>query len=277
VRLRLPRSRIESPQDIESILLFSSRKPGSSVYLADVANVNIIASPAQILRDKQQRYVEVSASLSTDMRTAGEIHAEIEKRLADLALPDGYTFYDGGARQTLQEGKQLSGMLLALALFLVLVVMAVQYESLQNPLIILVSVPFATIGVAIGLFVTDLPVSMPVALGLIMLAGIVVNNAIVLVEYIELERAAGQELLTATLTAARLRLRPILMTTLTTVVGMLPLALKLGEGAEMLQPLAVTIVSGLSFSLLVSLFLIPVIYTEVHRLLGKRQAARLVS
>jgi CzcA family heavy metal efflux pump len=273
VRLRLPRSRIESPQDIESILLFSSRKPGSAVYLADVANVNIIASPAQVLRDKQQRYVEVSASLSTDKYTAGEIHAEIEQRLADLELPDGYTIYDGGARQTLQEGRQLSGMLLALALFLVLVVMAVQYESLQNPLIILISIPFATIGVAIGLFVTGLPVSMPVALGLIMLAGIVVNNAIVLVEYIELQRAAGKELLDATLTAARLRLRPILMTTLTTVVGMLPLALKLGEGAEMLQPLAVTIVSGLSFSLLVSLFLIPVIYTEVHRLIDRRRAA----
>ncbi|NNG14619.1 MAG: efflux RND transporter permease subunit [Gammaproteobacteria bacterium] len=180
--------------------------------------------------------------------------------------------YDGGSKQALQEGKQLSSMLLALALFLVLVVMAVQYESLKNPLIILISVPFATIGVAIGLFVTDLPISMPVALGLIMLAGIVVNNAIVLVEYIELKRADGHELLDAVLTAARLRLRPILMTTLTTVVGMLPLALKLGEGAEMLQPLAVTIVSGLSFSLLVSLFLIPVIYTEVHRLLDKQQA-----
>ena len=272
VRLRLPRSRIESPQDIESILLFSSRKPGSSVYLANVATVNIIASPAQILRDRQQRYIEVSASLNTDKLTAGEIHAEIENRLADLELPDGYTIYDGGSKQALQEGKQLSGILLLLALFLVLVVMAVQYESIQNPLIILVSIPFATIGVAIGLFVTDLPVSMPVALGLIMLAGIVVNNAIVLVEYIELKRADGLELLDAVLGAARLRLRPILMTTLTTVVGMLPLALKLGEGAEMLQPLAVTIVSGLSFSLLVSLFLIPIIYTEVHRMLDKRQA-----
>lgn len=271
VRLRLPRSRIESPQDIESILLFSSRKPGSSVYLADVASVNIIASPAQILRDKQQRYVEVSASLSTDKRTAGEIHTDIDEKLADLELPDGYTMYDGGSKQALQKGKQLSGMLLALALFLVLVVMAVQYESLKNPMIILISVPFATIGVAIGLFITDLPVSMPVALGLIMLAGIVVNNAIVLVEYIELKRADGHELLEAVLNAARLRLRPILMTTLTTVVGMLPLALKLGEGAEMLQPLAVTIVSGLSFSLLVSLFLIPVIYTEVHRMLDNRQ------
>lgn len=272
VRLRLPRSRIESPQDIESILLFSSRKPGSSVYLANVATVNVIASPAQILRDRQQRYIEVSASLSTDKLTAGEINSEIEKRLSDLELPDGYTLYDGGSSKTLQEGKQLSGILLVLALFLVLVVMAVQYESLQNPLIILVSVPFATIGVAVGLFVTDLPVSMPVALGLIMLAGIVVNNAIVLVEYIELKRADGLELLDAVLTAARLRLRPILMTTLTTVVGMSPLALKLGEGAEMLQPLAVTIVSGLSFSLLVSLFLIPIIYTEVHRLLDRRQA-----
>lgn len=272
VRLRLPRSRFESPQDIESILLFSSRVPGSAIYLANVASVNVIASPAQILRDKQQRYVEVSASLSTDKLTAGEINSEVEARLSDLELPEGYTLYDGGSKQALQEGKQLSGILLALALFLVLVVMAVQYESLQNPLIILISVPFAAIGVAIGLFVTGLPVSMPVALGLIMLAGIVVNNAIVLIEYIELKRADGLELLDAVLTAARLRLRPILMTTLTTVVGMLPLALKLGEGAEMLQPLAVTIVSGLSFSLLVSLFLIPVIYTGSHQLLTTQKA-----
>ncbi|WP_232020214.1 efflux RND transporter permease subunit [Sulfuriflexus mobilis] len=271
VRVRLPRSRIETPQDIESILLFGSRKD-AAIYLADIASVTVIASPAQILRDRQQRYVEVSASLTTEKRTSGEIHADIETRLAGLELPDGYTLYDGGSKQALQEGKQLSGVLLALALFLVFVVMAIQYESLQNPLIILLSVPFAAIGVAIGLFVTDLPVSMPVALGLIMLAGIVVNNAIIMVEYIELQRVNGQDLHNAVLTAARLRLRPILMATLTTVVGMLPLALKLGEGAEMLQPLAVTIVSGLSFSLLVSLFLIPIIYTESHRLLLARES-----
>ena len=264
VRLRLPRERIESPQDIESVLLFSSREGRPAIHLGDIAAVNIIASPAQILRDRQQRYVEVGASITTTKYTTGEVHADVEQRLADLELPDGYTFYDGGDKQALQEGQQLFSLLLGLALFLVLVVMAVQYESLLNPILILLSIPFAAIGVAIGMLSTGIPLSMPVWLGLIMLAGIVVNNAIVLVEYIELQRAKGLELLDAVITAAGLRLRPILMTTLTTVVGMLPLALKIGEGAEMLQPLAITIVSGLAFSLFVSLLLIPIMYYSLH-------------
>ncbi|WP_419581691.1 efflux RND transporter permease subunit, partial [Thiolapillus sp.] len=155
--------------------------------------------------------------------------------------------------------------LLALALFLVLVVMAVQYESLRNPLIILFSVVFSLIGVALGLKLTNTPISMPVWLGMIMLAGIVVNNAIILVEYIEIERQEGLPKVQAIVEAARLRLRPILMTTLTTVVGMLPLALAWGQGSEMLQPLAITIVSGLSFSMLVSLLLVPSTYRYVSR------------
>ena len=267
VRLRLPRNEIESPQDIDSILLFNSRDDLPAIYLGDVATVKIIASPAQILRDKQQRYIEISASISG---IAGSVHAEVEKRLDGLVLPDGYTFYDGGSRQALQEGKQLFGLLISLALFLVLVVMAVQYESLLNPILILLSVPFSVIGVVIGIQLAGLPLSMPVWLGLVMLAGIVVNNAIVLVEYIELQRAKGLALYDAVITSAQLRLRPILMTTLTTVVGMLPLALKLGEGAEMLQPLAITIVSGLSFSLFISLLLIPIVYLSLHNLRQSR-------
>ena len=162
-------------------------------------------------------------------------------------------------------GRSLGQALLVLALFLVFVVMAVQYESLRDPLVIILSVPFALIGVVIGLEVSGLPLSMPIWLGLIMLAGIVVNNAIVLVEYIEIERGRGLDTQAAIVEAARLRLRPILMATLTTVVGMLPLALGLGEGAEMLQPLAVTIVSGLSFSMLVSLVLVPCVYRVLGR------------
>ena len=158
----------------------------------------------------------------------------------------------------------MTGILLPLALFLVFVVMAVQYESLRNPFVILIGVPFAAIGVALGLTLTKVPLSMPVWLGMIMLAGIVVNNAIVLVEYIEIARRRGTDTRGAIVEAARLRLRPILMTTLTTVIGMLPLALGLGEGAEMLQPLAVAIISGLSLSLLVTLLLIPMLYQLFH-------------
>jgi len=263
IRLRLARNEIKSPEDLDSILLFSSLGDRPAVYLSDVASVKIIASPAEIFRDNQQRYVEISASISG---TTGSVYAEIDKRLEDLNLPDGYSFYDGGAKDALAQGQQLFAVLIALALFLVLVVMAIQYESLLNPILILISVPFALIGVAIGITVTGIPLSMPVLLGLVMLAGIVVNNAIVLVEYIELQRAKGLDIYESVIVSAKLRLRPILMTTLTTVVGMLPLALKLGEGAEMLQPLAITIVSGLSFSLLVSLLLVPITYLTLHNL-----------
>jgi len=153
-------------------------------------------------------------------------------------------------------------------------VLAVQYESLRNPAIIMLGVPFALIGVVIGLLAARLPLSMPVWLGIIMLIGVVVNNAIVLVEYVEILRRRGGALVESIIEAARLRLRPILMTTLTTVVGMSPLALGLGEGAEMLQPLAVCMVFGLLFSMLVSLLLIPSLYLLAHRTRTPRGVSR---
>ena len=263
IRLRLPHVAAANLQDMESILLFPATEKRPPVHLGDVAAVKLVRSPASIMRDNQLRIVEVSASID-EGATLGGVMKKIDKALIGLNLPQGYNLYEGGARKALQEGQQLSRILLALALFLVFVVMAVQYESLLNPLVIILSVPFAAIGVAIGIHLADMPLSMPIWLGMIMLAGIVVNNAIVLVEYIEIVRSRGIEKKAAIIEAARIRLRPILMTSLTTVVGMIPLALGLGEGAEMLQPLAVTIVSGLTFSMLVSLILVPVMYDLLH-------------
>jgi CzcA family heavy metal efflux pump len=263
VRLRLPRIEAANPQDLESILLFPAMEKRAPVHLGDVAAAKLVRTPATIMRDNQLRIVEVSASV-TEGHTLGGVLESIDQALADLQLPQGYSLYEGGARKTLQEGQQLTQTLLALAIFLVFVVMAVQYESLLNPLVIILSVPFAAIGVAAGINWAALPISMPVWLGMIMLAGIVVNNAIVMVEYIEIVRSQGMSKKDAIAEAARLRLRPILMTTLTTVVGMAPLAIGVGEGAEMLQPLAVTIVSGLSFSTLVSLLLVPAMYNLLH-------------
>jgi multidrug efflux pump subunit AcrB len=242
--------------------------------LGDVATIEILPQPVSILRDRQQRIVEITASVGRGLT----LPQAIESALAaarEVSLPSGYRLYEAGSLETLKQGQDMSRTLLGLALFLVLVVMAVQYESVRNPFIILLSVPFAVIGVVLGLEWTGLAVSMPVWLGLIMLAGIVVNNAIILVEFIELERRAGRETRAAILEAARLRLRPILMTTLTTVVGMLPLAMAFGEGAEMLQPLAVTIVAGLSFSTLVSLLLVPLVYDLFASRLIRRQQVQI--
>lgn len=264
VRLRLPREEIQSPRDVETIVLFPALDDNASIHLGDVAKVDLITAPADIRRDRQQRIVEISASLATGS-TLGEVMPRVQRSLASITLPDGYTLYDESGSATLKEGERLAYVLLSIAIFLVLVVMAVQYESLRNPLIILFSIPFAAIGVSLGIQVTGMAISMTLWLGMIMLAGIVVNNAIVLVEYIELERARGLERTDAIIEAGKLRLRPILMTTLTTVVGMTPLAIGLGEGSELLQPLARTIVWGLSFSLLVTLILVPAVYRVVGR------------
>jgi multidrug efflux pump subunit AcrB len=250
------------------VILFSRTSPRRPIRLGELARVELLPQPTSIVRDRQQRIVEISASVGEGL-TLEDAVTNALGAAREVALPPGYTLYEAGSLETLKQGREMGAILLALALFLVLVAMAVQYESIRNPFIILLSVPFALTGVVLGLQWTHLPVSLPVWLGLIMLAGIVVNNAIVLVEFIEIERRRGLDLDTAIGSAARLRLRPILMTTLTTVVGMLPLAMAVGEGSEMLQPLAVTIVSGLSFSTLVSLVLVPVIY----RLLARRAPA----
>ena len=262
VRLRLPHSELQNPRDLQAVLLYNRDR--TAVRLDEIAEVQWILVPAEIVRDQQQRIIEISANVDADASLL-DIMAEVQRRLADWELPDGYTLYEGGAAEALQESQQLTQALLGLAVFLVFVVMTVQYESLRNPLVILFSVPFVIVGVAIGIEWLEMPLSMPVWLGMIMLAGIVVNNAIVLVETIELRRAAGDSVLTAILTAGELRLRPILMTTLTTIIGLLPLALGWGEGAKMLQPLAVTMAFGLSFSLLVSLFLVPASYYGLAR------------
>ncbi len=261
VRLRLPRTGFRSPDDLGNILV--GLHQGQPVRLRSVANVLFSPAPASILRDNQRRIVEVTASLSDDIGPE-QAMALVSEQLAGMALPEGYSLYDGGEVKTLQEGRRMGYVLLGLAVFLVFVVMAVQYESLRNPMIILLGIPFTTIGVAAGIHWLALPISMPVWLGMIMLAGIVVNNAIVLVEQIEVERERGREMIEAIVEGARLRLRPILMTSLTTVLGMLPLAIGFGEGSEMLQPLAVVIVWGLSFSMLVTLMLIPSVYRMLH-------------
>jgi len=262
IRLRYKKHNISNVSDLNNIIVaYRNNKP---IYLADVADYKTIASTKNIYRDKQQRFVEISASLDNDiaLQTALE---EIDDKLKDFELPDGYTRYQTDDAKTLQQGQSQGATLLFLALFLVFVVMAIQYESLLNPFIILLTIPFCIIGVVAGIYLTDTALSMSVWLGVIMLAGIVVNNAIVMVEQIEIEKSHGLQVNQAITEAAAIRFKPILMTTLTTVIGMSPLALGLGEGSEMLQPLAIVTVFGLSFSMLVSLLLLPAFYKLLHR------------
>jgi len=264
IRMRLPKKQITEISSLRDVLIKNVQ--GNPVYLRDVANVVINSAPSSIERENQQRVNEISASLH-DAEQMQPVLQQLQQQIDAFKLSAGYAIYLGGSDKILREGQRLSRYLLALAIFLVFVVMAVQYESLRNPLVILCSIPFTLTGVAIGIQYLNIPLSMPVWLGLIMLTGIVVNNAIVLVEQIENTRKkqVDQTIIKSIIMAAKLRLRPILMTTLTTVFGMLPLSLGLGEGAEMLRPLAIVIVCGLSYSIMVSLFLIPIIYALFTR------------
>jgi len=263
IRVKLPDLDTSNLSNLESLLLGRASNNKAAIYLNDVADIELIETPAKIKRDNQRRIIEVNASIAEGY-TTGIALADIKLALSDLNLPVGYQLYDSGISKTLQSSQNTIWTLLAIALFLVLVVMAVQYESLLNPIIILCSVPFAAIGVAIVVSWSDMPLSMPLWLGMIMLAGIVVNNAIVMVEYIEILRHKGIRIDEAVTEAAKLRIRPILMTSLTTIIGLTPLAIGIGEGSEMLQPLAITIIAGLSFSLLVSLYLVPIVYRMLH-------------
>jgi hydrophobe/amphiphile efflux-1 (HAE1) family protein len=263
MRMRLNKSRINSIQDMDNIIV--GMKNGRAIRMRDVGRVEIKPAPANIYRDGQRRMVEITATLQPGA-TLNEAMEVINSKLTDLTLPDGYNLYDAGGLNSLREGKQMGTILLALALFLVMVVMAVQYESLSNPIVIIVGAVFSIIGVALSvLLVLNGEFSMPAKIGMILLTGIVVNNSIILLEQVEIQREQGFALMDALTTAAGLRVRPILMTTLTTVVGMLPLAFGMGEGSEMLQPMAAVTVFGMLFAMVISLLLVPTMYYLVHR------------
>ncbi len=262
ILVRLDKSKLQNTSDLNNIHIKMINS--NPVYLRDVANIELKPAPISIEREYQQRINEITASIRDDNEIEA-IMQQINMVLQETHLPDGYTVYPGGSDKELREGKDKSVILLILAFFLVFTVMVVQYESLRNPLVILLGIPFTLTGVSFIIQYLQLPLSMPVWLGLIMLTGIVVNNSIVLIEQIEICKKNISQIKQAISTAASLRIRAILMTSLTTVFGMLPLALGIGSGTEMLQPLAIVIVAGLSYSVFVSLILIPNIYYLFYR------------
>ena len=233
--------------------------------LSAVAALTINEGPSEIRRVDQQRTALITANLrGADLST---VSRDIVVAMDTINYPAGFTYVIAGQNKEMQTS--LNSLLLAfgLALFLVYIVMASQFESLVQPLLIMMTVPLALIGVAVVLWVADIPISIMVFLGLIILAGIVVNNAIVLIDYINTLRDRGLELNHAIAEAGRARLRPILMTTLTTVLGLVPMALGLGDGAEIRAPMAITVIVGLSVSTLLTLVVIPTLYYQFP---GKR-------
>ncbi len=264
VRVTFPRETFRDPAAVGSIALFPSRAGGAPIYLRDVADVYTRIGPSSILRENQNRILRLTGDVLTDQASVGEVAAAVSRRVGEIQLPDGYAVIVGGEADSIEEqGRQLATVILV-AIFLVFVVMAVQYESLVNPVAILVSIPLSLIGVAAALYFTGSSLSAPVLLGVILLAGIVVNNAILLVEYIEQFQEEGHTREEAVIEAGAVRLRPILMTSLTTGVGMLPLALGIGEGSSLMQPLAIAVVGGLGVSTILTLAVVPSAYLILH-------------
>ena len=233
------------------------------VTLDAVADVRIALGPAEIRRAGQERVAIVSANLAYgDLGTAV---AEAERLLLAVPMPPGIVAAVAGQNEEMQESFRSMQFALLLAVFLVYLVMASQFESLVHPFVILFTIPLALVGAILALFLTGTTINVVAFIGLIMLAGIVVNNAIVLVDLINQLRAQGSERFDAIREAGRARLRPILMTTLTTALGLLPMALGFGEGAEIRAPMAITVIGGLLTSTVLTLVVIPVVYSLLDR------------
>ncbi len=265
VRLILPKDQRQTISDLEGM---SVQTPtGSLIPLATIANLDQVQGPETLLREDQQPQVNVDAEIVG--RDLGSVTDDVEAELDRLNFPDGYSYDIGGQAEDMQDAFGDLTLALIFSIFLVYAVMAIQFENFLFPFIIMFSLPATIIGITGGLFVTGLPFSLPAFVGIIMLAGIVVNNAIVLVDYINILRRKNYDRYEAILEAGPNRLRPILMTTLTTVLGMVPLAIGIGRGAEAQQPLAITIIFGLTVSSIFTLVLIPVVYTYFDDLSNK--------
>jgi multidrug efflux pump subunit AcrB len=261
LRVMFPRERFTSPEDLGSVALFPGAADGAPIYLRDVARVENVLGPTTILRENQNRVLRLTGDVITQVASVGVVNDSIRARIAGLELPDGYGIVFGGEEEAIRENNRQLATVVLLAIFLVFVVMAVQYESFVNPLVILLAIPLSLVGVGLMLWLTGTSMSAPVLLGVILLAGIVVNNAILLVEYTEQgRRLRGLSREAAVVEAGAVRLRPIIMTTITTACGMLPLALGIGQGSELMQPLALAVVGGLTVSTLLTLFVVPSAY-----------------
>jgi HAE1 family hydrophobic/amphiphilic exporter-1 len=270
VRLR-PGDRL-TRHDLDNVAL---RTPaGAVVPLASVVQRDPGRAPTEIQRVDGQRVTYVTASLESGV-ALGDAIEQVRRSVAGLDLPDGYAVSFGGEFEEQQEARRDFTVAIVMALALVYMIMAGQFERFLDPLIVMLAVPVALIGVVPALLLTGTTLNIQSVMGLVMLVGIVVNNAIVLVDAVNLlrrERRLGT--VEAVIEAGRLRLRPILMTTTTTVLGLMPLALGLGAGAEIQAPLARVVIGGLTVSTLVTLVLVPAAYVSANGFVARGRARR---
>ena len=261
ILLRLEEDYRNSITDLEELAI--TTPTGSKVKLKELGEVKEFWSPPNIEHKRRQRIVSVSVKpIGVSL---GELAANIKSELANMDIPQDITINIGGAYEDQAEGFMDILLLLVLSLVLVFIVMASQFESFAMPFVIMFSIPFAFTGVILALFITNTTLSLIAALGAVLLVGIVVKNGIVLVDYINLMRDRGYDLYEAIAISGHSRLRPVLMTAMTTILGMLPLALSTGEGSEIWTPMGITVIGGLVFSTIVTMIIVPVMYAIFSR------------
>jgi HAE1 family hydrophobic/amphiphilic exporter-1 len=240
---------------------------GEWMPLKNLATINRYTGPSNIIRINQERMVELEAELGAlDLKTASE---EVNAALSSINWPEGYRYELGGSSEEQQESFGFLMIAFLIAGILTYMVMASQFESLVEPLIIIVTIPLALTGVLLMLWITSTPVSVTAMVGLVLLTGIVVNNGIVMIDYIKILQSRGQSRFDAIVNGASRRLRPILMTALTTILAMVPLALQLGAGAETWSPMARAVIGGLFMSTLLMLFAVPCMYYVINSFVEK--------
>ncbi len=257
IRIRAEEQYRDSARDLRNLNI--ARGGTIPIPLSSVASVVEMEGPAEIRRSDGERVALITANLAG--RDLASASADIEAQIGEMTLPMGFDWRMGGQQQEMETSFASMRFAIILAVFMVYLVMASQFESLLHPFVILFSVPFSLIGVLWTLYLFDVTVSVVVLIGVIMLAGIVVNNAIILVDTTNRLRREGARKIDALKQAGELRLRPILMTTSTTVLGLLPMAVGLGEGSELRAPMAITVIGGLLASTALTLLIIPAVYS----------------
>ena len=256
IRVMVPESRMTGKDDLERLVV--ADRGGTPVTLRELATVERAVGPVEIVREDQAKEVIVRADSAGV--SIGEATARAAAAVAGLSAPPGVEIGFGGQAQMMAENRRSLGLILAFALFFAYVVLAIQFESFVQPFLIMVRVPLSLIGIVVALLLTGFPVGVTVLIGVIILAGNEVNHGVVLVQFVNELQAAGKPLRDAILEASQARLRPILMTLTTSVLGLLPLALGIGEGGDMLVPMAVAVIGGLAFSLFMTLLFLPCAY-----------------
>ena len=249
--------------ELENILITDGK--GEKVRLKELGEIREYYSPPNIERKSKQRMLKVSITPAAGV-AMGEIATQAQKIIDGMDnIPQEVTMYIGGGYEDQQESFGSLIVLLLLSLMLVYIVMAAQFESFKMPFIIMLAIPFAFTGVILALLLTNTTLSVIAALGAIMLVGIVTKNGIVLIDFINLMRERGVRLYDAIAQACRSRLRPVLMTSLTTILGMVPMALSVGEGSETWRPMGVAVIGGMIFSTIITLVIVPVVYAAMDK------------